>query len=36
MMSRFGVPVSTIMLIGRWGSQAILRYVQEAALEDLT
>ena len=34
MMSRFGVPVSAIMLIGRWGSQAILRYVQEAALED--
>ena len=29
------IPVSTIMLLGRWGSRAIERYVQETELEDL-
>ncbi|CAE6969989.1 unnamed protein product [Symbiodinium natans] len=34
MLSRFGVRVSTIMLIiGRWGSKAIERYIQDAELE---
>jgi hypothetical protein len=32
MLARCGVDVHIIMLLGRWGSQAILRYIQEAPL----
>ena len=34
-LCRMRIPVSTIMLLGRWGSRAIERYVQETELEDL-
>ena len=34
MLCRFGVPLSTIMLLGRWGSKAIERYVQDAELDN--
>ena len=33
LMCRLRVPVSTIMLLGRWGSRSIERYVQDAELE---
>ena len=33
LLSRLRVPVSTIMLLGRWGSKSIERYIQEAELE---
>ncbi|CAE7216757.1 unnamed protein product [Symbiodinium natans] len=32
-LSRCSIPLSTIMLLGRWGSRSVERYVQEAALE---
>ncbi|CAE7206489.1 unnamed protein product [Symbiodinium natans] len=32
-MARRGVPLSTIMLVGQWGSSSIERYVQEAELD---
>ena len=32
MLARAGVDVSLIKLIGRWGSSAVRRYVQHAAL----
>ena len=31
-LTRLMVPLSTVMLLGRWGRQAIERYVQDAAL----
>ena len=31
-LTRLMVPLSTVMLLGRWGSRAIERYVQDAAL----
>ena len=34
-LCRMRVPVSTIMLLGRWGSRAIERYIQETELEDV-
>ncbi|CAE7156089.1 unnamed protein product, partial [Symbiodinium necroappetens] len=34
-LCRMRIPVSTIMLLGRWGSRAIERYVQETELEYL-
>ncbi|CAE7252603.1 unnamed protein product [Symbiodinium sp. CCMP2456] len=34
-LCRMRVPVSTIMLLGRWGSRAIERYVQDTELEDI-
>ena len=34
-LCRMRVPISTIMLLGRWGSRAIERYVQETELEDV-
>ncbi|CAE7533633.1 unnamed protein product [Symbiodinium sp. CCMP2592] len=33
-LCRMRIPVSTIMLLGRWGSRAIERYVQDTELED--
>ena len=35
-LSRCGVPLPTIMLIGRWGSRSVERYAQEAALDNFT
>ena len=32
----FGVPLSTIMLSGRWGNKANERYVQDAELDNFT
>ncbi|CAE7617410.1 unnamed protein product [Symbiodinium sp. CCMP2456] len=34
-LCRMRIPVSTIMLLGRWGSRAIERYVQDTELEDI-
>ena len=34
LFARAGLDVSYIMLLGRWGSAAILRYIQEAALAE--
>ena len=34
-LSRLGLQILTIQLLGRWGSWAILRYIQEAPLEAL-
>ena len=34
MSAKAGVEVHVIQLLGRWGSQAVARYVQEAALEE--
>ena len=32
LMARSRIPLPTIQMLGRWGSMAVLRYVQEAIL----
>ena len=36
MLARAGIDIVTIMLIGRWGSSAVRRYVQETPLHRAT
>ena len=35
-LARIGIPIATIALLGRWGSEVILAYIMDAPLELLT